>query len=83
MRRSLNQPELEKSIMTAPVFDMRIERTIERHTKNPGSEINLNGISKLRPLDGYTRIVPAEYWSERKIYHLLLVYIMNLLSELN
>ncbi len=57
---------IRKSIMTAPVFDMRIERTIERHTKNPGSEINLNGISKLRPLDGYTRIVPAEYWSERK-----------------
>ncbi len=57
---------IRKSIMTAPVFDMRIERTIERHTKNPGSEINLNGLSKLRPLDGYTRIVPAEYWNERK-----------------
>lgn len=64
---ALAQPTgIRKAIMTAPVFDMRIERTIERHTKNPGSEINLNGLSKLRPLDGYTRIVPREYWNERK-----------------
>lgn len=57
---------VRKTILLTPVFDTGIERTIERYISRPGSEINLEGVSKLYPLDGYTRLVPKEYWVERK-----------------
>jgi hypothetical protein len=57
---------IRKTILLTPVFDMGIERTIKRYGSDPESEINMEGISKLRKLDGYIRYVPSEYWIERK-----------------
>lgn len=57
-----NPDGIRKTILLAPTFDMGIERSIKRY----GSCVNLNGTSELPPVDGFVRIVPAEYWSERK-----------------
>ncbi len=57
---------LRKTILLAPVFDMGIQRTLDRYAGNPQAHINLEGISTLPPLDGYIRTVPPEYWQERK-----------------
>lgn len=61
---ALAKPEgIRKTILLTPPFDMSIERTVERY----GDAVNLEGISQLPVLDGYTRFVPKEYWAERKI----------------
>ncbi|MDP1760277.1 MAG: hypothetical protein Q8L01_02400 [Candidatus Woesebacteria bacterium] len=64
---ALAKPDgIRKTIFLAPVFDMSLEHTLERHKSYPDSVIDLNGVSKLYPLDGLVRFVPAEYWAERK-----------------
>lgn len=64
---ALAKPDkIRKVIFLAPVFDMGLERTMARYRTRPDAEINLEGISKLPPLDGLVRIVPAEYWRERR-----------------
>lgn len=68
---ALAQPQgIRKVVVLAPSFDLAIERTIKRHGNMPGSEINLQGMSKLYPLDGYVRYVPAEYWTDRQAVNL-------------
>jgi len=58
--------EIRKAILLAPSFDLGIERTVDRYQFKPGADINLEGVSKLPALDGLTRIVPAQYWQERR-----------------
>ncbi len=63
----LAEPEgIRKTILLSPPFDMSLERTLKRYGSRPDSDINLEGISKLSPIDGLVRIVPKEYWTERK-----------------
>jgi len=57
---------IRKTVLLTPVFDMGIERTLKRYGSDPDTQINLEGISRLRKLDGYIRYVPKEYWIERK-----------------
>ena len=57
---------VRKTILLASPFDMSIERTIERYSKKPDCELNLDGMSRFYRLDGYYRFVPKEYWVERK-----------------
>lgn len=57
---------IRKTILLAPVFDMSLQRTINRYRSNPQTHIDLNGISTLPPVDELTRIVPAQYWLERQ-----------------
>jgi len=60
---ALAQPEgIRKTILLAPVFDMSIERAAQRY----GALLNLEGTTTLYPLDGFTRLVPPEYWAERR-----------------
>ena len=67
MTAALAKPDgIRKTIFLAPVLDMSIERTLKRYGSDPDSDINLDGISKLRVFDGFLRIVPREYWAERK-----------------
>lgn len=56
---------IRKAVLLAPVFDMELERSLARY-RSKGADINLNGISKLSPVDGLTRLVPPKYWQERK-----------------
>jgi len=56
---------IRKTILLAPVFDMSVERTLKKYRERPGAEVNLEGISKFPPVDGLTRLIPAEYWVER------------------
>jgi len=65
---------IKHCILTAPVFDMSIERTLKRYGSKPDCEINLEGISKLYRLDGYVRYIPKEYWVERKALKLFDLY---------
>lgn len=58
--------EIRKTILLTPVFDMGLERTLKRYGHLPDSKIDLEGISKLPSVDGLVRIVPAEYWRDRK-----------------
>jgi len=64
---ALARPEgIRKVILLAPSFDLGIERTLTRYQFNPEAVINLEGVSKLPALDGLTRVVPAQYWQERR-----------------
>ncbi len=56
---------IRKTLLLSAVFDMDLERTLKRYRSRPEADINLSGISKLPPLDGLVRIVPAQYWTER------------------
>lgn len=58
---------IRKTIMLAPSLSNSVERMIEYFQNRPGSEIDMNGISKLSRRDGSTTLVPAEYWRERKL----------------
>jgi hypothetical protein len=64
---ALAQPiGIRKTIMLAPPFDVDIERTLKRYATKPGATINPDGISKIPSSSGLTRIIPREYWIERK-----------------
>ncbi len=65
---------IRKTIFLAPVFDMSVERTLKRYSSDTESNINLEGISKFRKLDGYVRYVPKEYWIERRTLNPSKVY---------
>jgi pimeloyl-ACP methyl ester carboxylesterase len=63
MVAALAKPDgIRKTILLAPAFDMSLERSLKRYS----AYVNLNGISELPPVDGLTRVVPPEYWAERK-----------------
>lgn len=55
---------IRKTIFIAPPMKTDIDRKIERFKSRPGSEINIDGISKLARLDGSTTIVPSQYLKE-------------------
>lgn len=57
---------VRKTILLTPVFDMSIERTMKRYSGRLDCSIDLNGVSKLYRLGGYERLIPKEYWVERK-----------------
>jgi len=61
-----NMDGVRKTILLAPVFDMSIERTLNRYIKNPETHFDFDGESRLPIIDGYTRIIPKDYWIERK-----------------
>ncbi len=56
---------IRKTILLNPPFDMGLQRTLDRYGKREDCEINLEGMSKLYSLGGYTRLIPKEYWVER------------------
>jgi pimeloyl-ACP methyl ester carboxylesterase len=66
MVAALAKPDgIRKVVLLAPVFDMGLERALAKY-RSKGADINLDGISKLAPVDGLARLVPAQYWQERK-----------------
>lgn len=63
---ALARPQgIRKTILLAPPFDMSLDHSLARYRAKPEAEINLDGVSKLPPLDGFVRFVPAQYWQER------------------
>ena len=72
---ALAKPEnIRKVILLAPTFNFNLERSLVRYRSRPGTEINLEGISRLPSSDGLVRIVPAEYWREREGIKLFVEY---------
>jgi hypothetical protein len=62
----LAKPEgIRKAIFISTIFDMGLERTLERYKLKLDVEINLDGISKIPSSTGLTKIIPAQYWQER------------------
>lgn len=61
-----NLEGVRKTILLNPPFDMGMERTLKRYGNRTDCEINLGGLSRLYPVGGYLRLVPKEYWTERK-----------------
>lgn len=57
--------EIRKVILIAPPFSAGIEKMVRRFNSRPGTEINMQGISKITRSDGSLTIVPAQYFSER------------------
>lgn len=70
---------VRKTILTAPPFEMDLERSLARYRSKPDTVIDLDGISRLYPQDGLTRLVPPAYWRERR--ELLPLDVYNTLSE--
>jgi hypothetical protein len=63
---ALAKPEgIRKIILISAIFDMGLERSLERYRSKPGVEINLDGVSKIPSSTGLTKIIPAQYWRER------------------
>ncbi len=76
----LAEPDgIRKTIFLSPPFDMGLERTLKRYASKRGAIINLDGISKLPSQSGLVRIIPSEYWTERKAANAIKAY--NRLSE--
>lgn len=72
---ALAQPEgIRKAIFLAPPFDLDIDHALNRYRSRPEAVIDLEGITKLPPLDGLTRVIPASYWRERRILRPFEIY---------
>ncbi len=63
------QTFVRKTLFLAPPSSFNFDRTIESFKKRPGTEIRMDGVSRLSRLDGSTTLVPAEYWNERDAIH--------------
>jgi hypothetical protein len=64
---ALTKPEgIRKTLLLSPVFDMSIERTIKRYSSKPDADIHIQGISRLPVLEGLTRLILPQYWTERQ-----------------
>ncbi|MCM2339307.1 MAG: GPI inositol-deacylase [Burkholderiales bacterium] len=59
-------PSINKIIFITPSLDNDIEHTINMFKDRLGTEINLDGVSKLVRRDGTLTMVPSEFWVERK-----------------
>ena len=57
---------IRKTVFLAPPVNINSNRMLEAFRSRPGSEINMEGISKIARRDGSTTIVPSEFWAERK-----------------
>lgn len=77
---ALAKPEgVRKTILLTPVFDLSIQRTIKKYEARTGKDINLNSMSEIGILDGFMRIIPPEYWSDREKINTFKEY--NLFAE--
>lgn len=61
-----NPNGIRKAIMLSPVFNMDINKSLDRYKTKPGVIIDLDGISKIPSSTGLTKIIPKEYWQERQ-----------------
>lgn len=61
-----NLPNIKKTIFLAPPTDNNAEKTISYFKKNPLTNIDLDGTSRLARRDGTFTLVPKEYWDERE-----------------
>ena len=63
---ALAKPEgIRRVIFIAPPFSTGIEKMMKRFNSRPGTEIDMQGISKITRSDGSLTIVPAQYFAER------------------
>jgi len=63
---AMAKPEgIRKTIFLSPVFDMSLQRTLDRYRAKVGTSINLDGISEIPSSNGLTKVIPKEYWQER------------------
>lgn len=53
---------IRKAVFLAPPSILDADRLIKLFSERPGTEINIDGVSKLARRDGSTIIVPAAYW---------------------
>ena len=56
---------IDSVIMIAPPLEPGSQHSIKYFAERPGSEVNLQGISRVARSDGSTTIVPSQYWKER------------------
>lgn len=56
---------IRKILFLAPPGVLNFERITATFKERPGTEINMNGVSKISRLDGTTTLVPTEYWNEQ------------------
>ncbi|MFO0881904.1 MAG: alpha/beta hydrolase [Candidatus Saccharimonadales bacterium] len=57
----IDASKINKAVLLAPPIKMSMQRVIEKLQERPGSEINLDGVSKLPRTDGTTTLVPSSY----------------------
>ncbi len=60
---------VRKTLFLAPLSVFNFDRIIESFKNRPGTEIRMDGVSRLSRLDGSTTLVPAEYWNEPEALH--------------
>lgn len=53
---------IRKTIFLAPPAHFDIERLLKLFGDRPGTEVNIEGVTRLARRDGTTTIVPREYW---------------------
>ncbi|HEV2402635.1 MAG TPA: hypothetical protein VGS08_00350 [Candidatus Saccharimonadales bacterium] len=65
---ALANPEgIRKAIFTAPPAQLSIDSMLQLFKDRPGSDINLQGVSRLKRADFSTTNVPAVYWQSIEI----------------
>lgn len=62
----LNPTNIRKTIFLAPPLEPGSSASLSHFAKRPGSEINMNGVSRLVRRDGSATLVPSEFWKERE-----------------
>lgn len=69
-----NLENVRRVICLAPPDNLSVERIAERFRNAPGSEINLDGISRIARRDGSTTIVPKVYWESVRPLNAIQLY---------
>jgi pimeloyl-ACP methyl ester carboxylesterase len=65
---------IRKAIFLAPPSKLHADRLIKLFSERPGTEINIDGVSRLARRDGSTTIVPAAYWHTINRYKPIQLY---------
>lgn len=58
---------VRKTIMISPVFDIDIERSLNRYRSKSSVKIDLDGTSEIPSSTGLIKVIPKEYWQERSL----------------
>lgn len=62
-----NPDNIKRAIFIAPTIVLDPERTIKRVGSRTGSEINVDGVSRVVRSDGSINLIPAAFWACQRI----------------
>lgn len=65
---------VRKAILLAPPSELDMEKMIEKYSQRPGAVIDVQGLSYVPGGDGYTKLIPSDYWENLQDPQLIRLY---------